>query len=85
MRSDNETGPLLVCFGASAGVRIRLWEFIEAKAWEDVERYPFILFDLVLEGLYFDVDATIRAMTKIFNSHEHVSLVELSGKKKVDH
>lgn len=75
LRSGKDSGPILVCFGATNNVRRSLEEFIAAHAWEDVEQHPFLLFDLVLQGLCFQVEGTIRNMTSIFSSHEHVSLI----------
>jgi len=82
LRFDERTGPILTCFGATGTVRRRLEEFIAAGAWENVESHPFALYDMVLEGLYFEVEETIRKMTKVFNSLEHVSLLETCCRKR---
>ncbi|KAH7160583.1 hypothetical protein B0J13DRAFT_644396 [Dactylonectria estremocensis] len=59
LRVDPEWCVTLVCFGATPGVMDRLNEFIAAKAWGNVTDDPYILFDLVFEGLYYDVDDTL--------------------------
>lgn len=65
-------GVTLTCFGSTPRVRDRLNEFVAAKAWEDVVRDPYVLFDLVLEGLYFEVDDTVWKMNTVFGPLEHV-------------
>jgi hypothetical protein len=63
----------LVCFGATPKVVFRLGEFIEARSWSNVAIEPYMLFDLILEGLYREVDATVWSMGTVFGPLEHVS------------
>lgn len=72
LRTAADGGTTLVCFGATAGVRARIDEFVEAKTWKDVTSEPYILFDLVLEGLFRDVDQNCWNMNTIFGALEHV-------------
>jgi hypothetical protein len=64
----------LVCFGPMAGVNSRIGQFIQSRAWDDVLVNPYILFDLVIEGLFFDVDQMVWNMNIVFGPMEHVRL-----------
>lgn len=66
LRVDSEDDVTLVCFGATSRVRKRLADFIAAKAWGDVATEPYVLFDLVLDGLYAQVDDTVWNMNTVF-------------------
>ncbi|KAH7112378.1 hypothetical protein EDB81DRAFT_670987 [Dactylonectria macrodidyma] len=59
LRLENDGSTTLVCFGATPRVRHRINEFVAAKAWQHVKADPYVLFDLVFEGLYFEVDDTL--------------------------
>lgn len=59
LRQDPEGHVTLVCFGTSPAVKNRLQDFINAGAWAAVEHEPLVLFDLVLDGLYTEVDMTV--------------------------
>lgn len=72
LRVDNDRRVTLVCFGAMPQIKARLDEFISAGSWTDVASQPYILFDLVLEGLYFEVDNALWRMSKVFGPLEHV-------------
>lgn len=54
-------------------MRERINEFVAAKAWQHVATDPYILFDLVFEALYFEVDNTVWKMNTVFGPLEHVS------------
>jgi hypothetical protein len=54
-------------------VRERINEFVAAKAWQHVATDPYILFDLVFEALYFEVDNTVWKMNTVFGPLEHAS------------
>lgn len=60
-------------------VRSRIGQFTESRLWDDVVVNPYILFDLVIEGLFFDVDKMVWNMNKIFGPMEHVSLSQLNS------
>jgi hypothetical protein len=74
LRVDNNGSTTLVCFGAMPRVRQRINEFVAAKAWQHVSTDPYILFDLVFDALYFEVDDTVWKMNSVFGPLEHVSL-----------
>jgi len=67
----------LACFGATPKVKSRIDQFIESEAWTDVAREPYILFDIVLEGLFLEMDQNVWNMSTLFGALEHVSRVNL--------
>ncbi|KAK0636052.1 hypothetical protein B0T17DRAFT_67077 [Bombardia bombarda] len=71
LRKDNEGNLTLVCFGATPKVRKRLDALIEAGAWRDIMTEPYILFDLILDGLFVEVDNTVWSMNDVFGPLEH--------------
>lgn len=73
LRAENNGSTTLVCFGAAPRVRHRINEFVAAKAWQHVSTDPYVLFDLIFEALYFEVDDTVWKMNGVFGPLEHVS------------
>jgi hypothetical protein len=73
LRVDNGGCITLVCFGATNRIRQRIGEFVSAKAWGDVKVDAYILFDLLFDALYFEVDDTVWKMNTVFGPLEHVS------------
>ncbi|KAK7431150.1 hypothetical protein QQZ08_002190 [Neonectria magnoliae] len=82
LRVDPHGDVTLVCFGATPRVRDRLSEFVAAKAWEHVAIDPYILFDMVFEGLYYEVDDTVWKMNKVFGPLEHL-ILEFANSKGI--
>ncbi|CAM1509922.1 Fc.00g002570.m01.CDS01 [Cosmosporella sp. VM-42] len=74
LRVESDGSATLVCFGASSKVRQRIAEFVNAKVWEHVAIDPYILFDLLLDGLYLEVDETVWRMNTVFGPLEHMIL-----------
>jgi len=70
----------LVCFGATPRVTDRLHAFINGGRWEDALAEPHVLFDIVLDGLFLEVDATVWNMNQVFGGMEHVSQTNKSRK-----
>jgi hypothetical protein len=68
----------LVCFGATPYVRERLENWIESGAWDEVMREPLALLDLVMDGLFQEVDNTVWKMVDVFGPMEYVSLPRLA-------
>jgi hypothetical protein len=62
----------LACFSATRHIRERIDRFIEAEAWHAVFIEPYVLLDLILEGLYMDVDHNVWNMNNVFGAEEHV-------------
>ncbi|KAL3963530.1 hypothetical protein ACCO45_000534 [Purpureocillium lilacinum] len=50
----------------------RFEEFVDSCGWDDVQTNPYVLFDVLLEGLYFEVDKMVWNMNTIFGPLEHV-------------
>ncbi|KAJ4174987.1 hypothetical protein NW754_005407 [Fusarium falciforme] len=65
LRVENDGSTTLVCFGAMPRIRQRINEFVAAKAWQHVVTDPYILFDLLFEALYFEVDDTVWKMNTL--------------------
>ncbi|KAF5568081.1 hypothetical protein FNAPI_300 [Fusarium napiforme] len=82
LRVDNNGCVTLVCFGVMQKVRERINEFVAAKAWQHVATDPYILFDLVLEALYFEVDNTVWKMNTVFGPLEHL-ILEYANSKNI--
>lgn len=74
LRANLDGNVTLVCFGPTPKVQQRLREFISNQAYGDVPLEPYILFDLLLDGLHLDVDSTVWKMNHVFGSLEHVSV-----------
>ncbi|GJN78193.1 hypothetical protein PLIIFM63780_001686 [Purpureocillium lilacinum] len=55
-------------------------EFVDSCGWDDVQTNPYVLFDVLLEGLYFEVDKMVWNMNTIFGPLEH-SILELAHTK----
>jgi len=72
LRQDANGDVTLVCFGASDAVRKRLENFLLAKAWTDVMAEPLALFDLVLAGLFTEVDTTVWNLLDVIKGLEAV-------------
>ncbi|KAK5997561.1 Notoamide biosynthesis cluster M'-like protein [Cladobotryum mycophilum] len=81
LQGQNDGSATLVCFGPGPLVRKRLEDFVTSRAWEDVVVNPYILFDLVLEGLYGQVDDTVWNMRSVFGPLEH-SVLELANSSR---
>jgi hypothetical protein len=84
LRSKPKESVTLVCFGATPKVCDRLKAFANAGCWEDVLAEPHCLFDMVLEGLFQEVDATVWNMNHVFGDMEHVSGPDAVAEMEVD-
>ncbi|KND88993.1 hypothetical protein TOPH_06275 [Tolypocladium ophioglossoides CBS 100239] len=80
LRVHDQGGVVLVCFGAPPEVRRVIEKFVDNRKWNDVKKHPYVLFDLVLEGLYTVVDEMVWNMNSIFGPLEH-SILELAHTK----
>lgn len=78
--STSNTGAVtLCCFGASPQVQERLKRFLKSPAWSQALVESYILLDLIMDGLYLEVDENVWSMNKIFGALEHVSGVALAA------
>jgi hypothetical protein len=78
LRKEGPEFVTLVCFGANQFVRRRLGQFMhEQDAWAEAQEQPLILLDLVLEGIFLDVDESCWNINRVFGPLEHVSFPEV--------
>jgi hypothetical protein len=69
----------LVCFGAIEKVERRIKEFTAKRTWTAAVLEPHVLFDIILESLFLEVDDTLWKMNRVFGPFEHVSLRSCAG------
>lgn len=72
LRKEVSGSVTLVCCGASLQVRKTLRDFVQGGSWRSAILEPYVLFDLVLEGLFMDVDTNTWNINDVFASLEHV-------------
>lgn len=72
LRTEKSGESTLVCFGAPLTVRSRIEKFLDARAWGDVAVEPYVLLDLVLEGLYREIDDNVWNIADVLGPLEHV-------------
>ncbi|KAH8646111.1 hypothetical protein BX600DRAFT_518962 [Xylariales sp. PMI_506] len=70
----------LVCFGATPRVRAKLVDFLKGRDWHMAIPEPFILFDIILSGLFLDIDNTLWSMHDVFGPLEHKVLTLANSK-----
>ncbi|POR33118.1 Uncharacterized protein TPAR_06685 [Tolypocladium paradoxum] len=80
LRVHEDGSVVLACFGAPPEVRRRIERFVDGGKWYDVKTNPYVLFDVVLDGLYLEVDQMVWNMNVIFGPLEH-SILELAHTK----
>ncbi|KAJ6258196.1 hypothetical protein Dda_7115 [Drechslerella dactyloides] len=68
--ADRGKGTTLACFGATPYVRKRLEMWIENRRWDTITEEPLSFLDLVMEGLFQEVDNTIWKMADVFGPME---------------
>jgi len=73
LRKDVRGNVTLVCFGPSLSVRKRLEQCIQDGYWTDFQAEPLALFDLVLDGLFLDLDHTVWDLRDVIKGLEEVS------------
>lgn len=78
LRTEKGGESTLACFGAPHAVRSRLERFLDARAWEDVAVEPYVLLDLVLDGLYREVDENVWNIADVLGPLEYVSYTRSS-------
>lgn len=74
LRTEASGESTLVCFGAPLTVRTRIEQFLDARAWGDVAVEPYVLLDLVLDGLYREIDENVWNIADVLGPLEHVTL-----------
>ncbi|KAJ7482389.1 hypothetical protein B0H11DRAFT_2022774 [Mycena galericulata] len=80
----HDTGDItLVCFGATVEVLQRFQHFVgSGEAWADVRTEPYILFDVILEGLCHEVDGIVWNLNYVFGPLEHDLLSTASSHER---
>ena len=76
LRKDKLGDVTLVIFGPTPGVRARVEQFLHAataQSCDDIVTNPLVLFDLVLDGLFQEVDTTVWSLLGIISKLEFVS------------
>ncbi|KAL2122327.1 hypothetical protein VTJ04DRAFT_2782 [Mycothermus thermophilus] len=72
-------GVTLVMFGPLPEVKRRIQQFIDMKCFRDAIAEPFALFDLVLDGLFHEVDSTMWQLLEVIYELENVSSHLIDG------
>lgn len=65
----------LCCFEATANVRSIIGSFLNTSGWAKISKEPYLLFDLIIAGLFVDVDENVWNMNHIYGALEYVSSV----------
>ncbi|PHH89226.1 hypothetical protein CDD83_6458 [Cordyceps sp. RAO-2017] len=77
LRRYEDGSTILVCFAAPPQVARRIDLFTDTGSWGDVQANPYVLFDMVLEGLFLQVDEMVWNMAAVCGPLEH-SILELA-------
>ncbi|KAL2354960.1 hypothetical protein BJ546DRAFT_1061247 [Cryomyces antarcticus] len=67
-------GVTLVCFGASQALVQRFERLLSHPAWEDVLREPFVLYEIVVDELYLQLDNLAWSLADVFREIESGTL-----------
>ncbi|RYP60750.1 hypothetical protein DL771_010402 [Monosporascus sp. 5C6A] len=76
LRTTADAGTTLACFGASPRVEARLREFRAHSSRDDAIAEPYLLLDLIIDGLFQDVDDNVWNMHTVFGALEHNGIRE---------
>jgi hypothetical protein len=63
----------LLCFGASQAMEMRFQRLIRHHSWMDALDDPYVLFDIVLDELYMQLDNVAWSLGEVFGGIEGVS------------
>ncbi|KAI1424995.1 hypothetical protein F5Y12DRAFT_397682 [Xylaria sp. FL1777] len=75
LRTSENGHTTLACFGATPRVRELLEAFVHSDSISDAIAEPHILLDLILNGLWREVDHQVWNMSEVFGPLEHRMLV----------
>ena len=64
----------LICFGASPALKTRFERLSSSHCWEEVLNDPYVLFDIVTDELWLQLDGTAWALSRVFGGIENVSV-----------
>lgn len=73
LRKDQRGNVTLICFGPTRTVRQRLEQCLQGGHWTDIQAEPMALFDLVLDGLFAELDQTVWDLVDVIRGLERVS------------
>lgn len=68
----------LICFGAPLEIERRFKVLTLNLAWEKALRDPFVLFYIIFDELYLQLDSVAWKLSEIFGSMETVGLIPRS-------
>jgi len=68
----------LICFGAPLEIERRFKVLALNLAWEKVLQDPFVLFYIIFDELYLQLDSVVWKLGKVFGGMEFVSLIPRS-------
>lgn len=71
-RKSQLPGISLALFGAGDDMKIRLREMVEHEGWEGILKDPYILFDVILDELYLQMDRNVQDVSRLFGHVESV-------------
>lgn len=72
-KHTSDSGLTLVCFGSSPRTRTALERFIRSESHHIPSSEPFALFDIIMQGVFEDVDQNVWNLADVFGPLEHVS------------
>ncbi|KAK7751013.1 hypothetical protein SLS62_006998 [Diatrype stigma] len=79
-------GTTLACFGCTPQVEARLKGFTaRGDLHGDVSAEPYILLDIILDGLFQEVDGNVWKMNDVFGAREHLTLVLAHARNEQRH
>ncbi|KAK0712118.1 hypothetical protein B0H67DRAFT_555969 [Lasiosphaeris hirsuta] len=78
----NKQTVTLCCFGAEGKVEERLRQFLKRPGWRQALDEPYVLLDVVLDGLYSEVDDNVWNMNAVFGALEHRLLVASTSREQ---
>jgi hypothetical protein len=62
----------LLCFGAPTSLLVKFKSLLQSWHWEDALGDPFVLFQLVVDELFLQLDQTAWNLSAVFGNLEHV-------------
>jgi len=62
----------LLCFGAPTSLQVKFERLLQLWHWGDALDDPFVLFQLVVDELFLQLDQTAWNLSRAFGSLEHV-------------
>ncbi|KAH8200202.1 hypothetical protein TruAng_005650 [Truncatella angustata] len=82
LRTTHDGRTTLAIFGATPNVYSRIVDFLQTNHVHVVQSEPLVLLDLILEGLFLDVDTALWNMVDVFGPMEH-DVLNLANSKNV--